>query len=384
MTTLSSPSPPGTEIKITTANFGAIKRSIRDELLQFGEIGKEILTGARIPLVMPEKYIDVAAQTSLYRVDPKGNLTAEGLEDFKYDRNLATARKQKRDADSEKAIHYLVNKLSEPSKTILETKQGPAGYVAARNNYDVFRVWQLIEETHLGSHSRRAQQVNFINFITMIQGAMSHEAFLAAFHDAYELAIAAYGVEIGGVLYFRGEEIAKCVYLNGLQMPFFAHQKDRAMEDLAKATLQELQAYMQTSSLERAPINSGTAESYAPAGLAAPTLSSDNRSAKPKPGSLGTYIKGHCYYCWTKGYRTDKHEDDDCTFKFQAERAALKKAKDASGKAPEPKSVDPSALMAAMSFRDSFTSGDLWQKYVESSELLGLTVDEDGYYRDTL
>jgi hypothetical protein len=102
------------------------------------------------------------------------------VEDFKYDRNLATARKQKRDADSEKAMHYLVNKLSEPSKTILETKQGPAGYVAARNNYDVFRVWQLIEETHLGSHSRRAQQVNFINFITMTQGAMSHEAFLAA------------------------------------------------------------------------------------------------------------------------------------------------------------------------------------------------------------
>ena len=70
------------EIKITKANFGAIKRNdVLDELLQFGEIGKEILTGARIPLVMPTKYIDAAAKTSLYQVDQHGNLTQEGIED---------------------------------------------------------------------------------------------------------------------------------------------------------------------------------------------------------------------------------------------------------------------------------------------------------------
>ena len=318
--------------EISLADFPARAAAFTDEIIKFGLPGKELSTYPFEDLrpVPPD-----AADDALFDKDSStGELTAFGLFEYKracnsFDLALINYTKAQQDL-----LDYIVSCLSSSSKSLLETKIGANGYVAAKASYNTRRVWELIMETHMGS-SMRIKQAALVHFMQYKQQPdQSFPDFLTHFRRDLTSVTTFFGASHPHVGYISIDLLARVLLINNVDPVYFSRQKDRAIEDFSDATSDELIALFQQHVVEVG--TELTPAQFAGRGLAAsivsPTTSTSftHRGANGPVGSLGPFdsLRASCSNCWDKGFIKTDHTLANCKYvKSKKTKAVDKSAK---------------------------------------------------------
>ena len=218
--------------KISKSNFPRSSREFKDLIVTYGRPASEIITGIPLLLTAPAKGDLESDGSRKYHRAQDGSLSAEGLADFNFDRTEFRAYIKDRDG----LLAFMLASLSPESKVTLETKIGNNGYVVAKANQNTFRIWELVNETHLVG-SGRTRQHQMLQFLSIKQTS-SHEDFLSVFHQL-NLLVLGHFQSAAHPGFVSWDLICRCVYLNGVDPVFFDRQISKAIEDMPLASCAE-------------------------------------------------------------------------------------------------------------------------------------------------
>jgi hypothetical protein len=291
---------------ISKSNFNLAYKEFKDEIVIYGVPAQEIITGTRIPLVEPTKYLyDAAGEVtgSKYDVDVNNKLTAEGVADFNYERSEHGRQLAIRESDTNGLLARFLLKLSPQAKVSLETKGGPTGYIAAKNARDTFRLHELTVET-LQQGSGRSKNIHMTQLIGARQTG-TFEEFLSFISELSALVLAAFGSTVyPGHIKF--DDLVKSAFLNGVDQVFFAAQIDKALEDLSASTSSQLMERFQAFNLER-----GVAYTAGPTSHTSKALVAADEGVFIAPAVSVKAGDTLCEHCKRNGYK-NAHNINDC------------------------------------------------------------------------
>lgn len=318
---------------LTPENYSIRRKEILDQVIKFGAPGFEIISGKRNVRVEP-----LISDTS-YPRDLSGELTSLGEKLFFADITDHKADLKVDIVNRDLLLSFFMETFSLTSKTKLESKKsktvvhiGPppstsivVGYSDAKLVKDTFRIFQLLDETHLHGTSRMHQQ-QLVDLIKCSQSS-THEAYLSDFSDKSVPVIAAFESPIHSG-YISIDSLLRCFYLNGLNQVFFARQLNRAHEELPNATCAELMELNQAHALESWDREMMDSTSFQSQALVSSSLSSlstgiPGQGGVPKsgPGSaVGPFdlslsqCRLACSHCWKKGFARLDHQLVNCNY----------------------------------------------------------------------
>ena len=297
--------------KITKGNFPRSSREYKDLILVYGVPAMEVINGVRVSIIAPTKADVDMLGIPKYGATSDGALTAEGLSDFNYDRNIYSAEIAAYKKDNDGLLAFTILSLSAESKITLETKTGSTGFAAAKASKDTFRIWELVVLSH-SVGSGRTRQHQMLQFLSLKQSA-SHEEFLRDFNQLSATVLGHFESPINPG-FVSWDLVQRAVYLNGVDSAYFDRQINKAIEDMSMSTCAELQEYFQSSALER---GSAAATSFAGQiliGKAVDNLAERSVEKISRP-SLGPYKTSEfCQSCWDRGYRS-RHSIEACIWR---------------------------------------------------------------------
>ena len=248
---------------LSTQDFLVRARTFKDELVRFGLPGKEIIDHRRhtlirpVPFIVPPSFDDAGVLLNRPLVQSHYDLSADkerlsdrGHSDYRYDITQYDIKSALWTKNSQELLQYILDHLSPSSKALLETKTGPDGYAAAKVSEDTFRVWDLIVETHLGVSSR-SKYASFKTFLQLQQGALSLPDWLAIFRPAADTVLSHFGASGAHEGYIKFDDLARLIFLNGVNPTAFSRPIDRALEEFSDRSFSDLVEYFQAFAVER-------------------------------------------------------------------------------------------------------------------------------------
>lgn len=305
-----------------------------DALHRFGDAGTAIFLQQKFvpPLVVkyltteifeadgeaPERII----HTSYYELVPdRSGLSAAGHAEYMSDKQAASLVMVAHKKDNADLLSYLLAFLSPASVTDLKSKEDKEnGFVASVGRKDTFRLWALIEETHLFS-SGRAKLVHLKDFLSTHQSG-SHEDYLNFSRERFALFKHDFESPTHPG-YVSLDELAQVVYVNGLDQTYF----ERIIEHYLVSepvTCSQLQETCHNFYKAKGGVSSIVLP-RASSALVASTEVAKSRFSR----SLGPYdplLHGlNCQFCWSRGF-VNLHDIKVCRFKARAEQFNSAKA----------------------------------------------------------
>ena len=209
------------------SNFPVTRAILFDSLHKYGEPGRAILKGVRsVPPVEIQKYSGqeeingVRTYASDYELNADSTaLSSSGHAEYMADRVIRAAQRQQWSDKNDLLMSAMLVYLSEESKTDLKTKNHKEnGYLASIAKTDTFRLYELIEETHLFT-SGRGRLLRLKDYLSTVQNG-SHEEYLNVIRERLALFISDFeSEEHPGFISI--DDLSQTIYVNGCDQQFF-------------------------------------------------------------------------------------------------------------------------------------------------------------------
>ena len=311
----------GFHIALGGENFLISEKKVKDQLPQFGDVGRQLLDGVSRKPIMPVMFISRNSDGTLvskYALTPdQTSLSEMGLMEFKFDRDQYAEDNAAWKTNSERLMQMLINILSDTSKSILEARQGPDGYDALRANNDCLGLWNLIVETHAGTGLRTKILPLIRSVRWKYDRKRTAQENFADFSYLHRLVILSFQVP-GTDGLMKIEDLMRMAFVLGLDTSLFPREVENIYDQWKQKTVAQLIECCLAAHMERG--GDSSAENYQPAGLAAPsddvgmvtqTASGAGWPRKrptPPPFPEGGDPKTTtCPHCHKNGYMTTAH-----------------------------------------------------------------------------